>query len=185
MRRLVDDLIELSQLESGQAVMRREPVDLDDLLRHCARRFDWQLRESGAALRLDLGALPAFQGDGQRLEHVFTNLIDNAVRHTPKGGAITVRAQAENGRVRVAVHNTGSYIPPQDQQRVFERFFQLDRNRPAGGGGAGLGLSIVSEVVQAHRGAVSVSSDRERGTEFVVELPLSGKPANGGNSKNT
>jgi signal transduction histidine kinase len=182
MRRLVDDLIELSRLESGQAVMERGEVDLEHLLRACAGRFDWQLRDSGADLRLELPPLPPLEGDERRLEQAFTNLIDNAVRHTPKGGTITVRAQAQNGVARVAVHNTGSYIPPDELPRVFERFFQTDRNRARGGtGGAGLGLAIASEVVQAHHGSISATSDRERGTEFLVTLPV--RPANGGGKR--
>jgi signal transduction histidine kinase len=177
MRQLVEDLIELSRIESGQIVMQREPVDLEHLLRDCARRFDWQLRDSGAGLQLELPQLPAIEGDGRRLEQAFSNLIENAVRHTPRGGAISVRASADNGVVRVAVHNTGSFIPPDELPRVFERFFQLERHRSRGGvGGAGLGLAIASEVVQAHRGDLSASSDRERGTEFVVTLPVTGKP---------
>jgi len=176
MRRLVDDLIELSRLESGQAVVEREPVDLANVLRGCARRFEWQLRESGAEMRLDLKALPSVQGDERRLEQAFANLIDNAVRHAPRGGTITVRAEAEDGVVRVAVHNTGSYIPPEELPRVFERFFQRDRNRSRGSAGAGLGLAIAREVVQAHLGSISASSDRKQGTEFVVTLPLAMLP---------
>ena len=174
MRRLVEDLIELSRLESGQAVMQHEPIDLAELLRVCAGRFDWQLRESGATVRLDIEPLPPMSGDGRRLEQAFTNLIDNAVRHTPQGGEITVRARVQDGLVSTAVHNTGSYIPPEDLPRLFERFYQLDRSRSSGpgGAGAGLGLAIAREVVQAHRGEIRASSDRERGTEFVVTLPF-------------
>ena len=169
MRRLVEDLIELSRLESGQAVVRREPVDLAQLLEACAGRCDWQLRDSGAALRLDLGPIPPVAGDERRLEQAFTNLIDNAVRHTPAGGVITVSAQREGNDIRIAVHNTGSYIPPEELPRVFERFYQLDRNRSTNG--AGLGLAIVSEVVQAHGGRAHATSSLEAGTEFVVTLP--------------
>ena len=172
MRHLVDDLIELSKLESGQTVMERERLDLGDLLRVCARRFEWQVRDRGATLQVEAGSLPPVEGDERRLEEAFSNLIDNAVRHTPAGGVIDVRALAENGAVRVAIHNTGSYIPPDELPRIFERFFQLDRHRARGAGGAGLGLAIASEVVQAHRGSISATSDRDQGTEFVVSLPL-------------
>jgi signal transduction histidine kinase len=171
MRRLVDDLIELSRLESGQVVMQHEPIDLPELLRGCAERFEWQLKEAGADLQLELPGLPALNGDGRRLEQVFSNLIDNAVRHTPEGGHITVSAAANNGTVRVAVRNTGSYIPPEELSRVFERFFQHDPARTRGNGGVGLGLAIATEVVQAHRGSISASSDETSGTEFVVTLP--------------
>ena len=172
MRQLVDDLIDLSRLESGEIVMQREAIDLEELLRGCASRFEWQLRDLGAQMRLELPALPNIEGDGRRLEQVFSNLIDNAVRHAGAEGEVTVSAAAQDGVVRVAVHNTGSYIPPDELTRVFERFFQIDRNRARQGGGAGLGLAIANEVVQAHAGTIGATSDRERGTEFVVTLPL-------------
>jgi two-component system sensor histidine kinase ResE len=173
MRQLIDDLLELSRLESGQAVVQREPVDLEHLLRDCAKRFEWQLRESAMEMRLDVPALPSVHGDERRLEQAFANLIDNAVRHTPQGGAVSVRAEAQNGLVRVAVHNTGSYIPPEELPRVFERFYQVARHRSRGtAGGGGLGLAIANEVVQAHRGSIAATSDRDAGTEFVVTLPL-------------
>jgi signal transduction histidine kinase len=172
MRRLVDDLIELSRIETGQAVMQREPIDLAELLRACAGRFEWQLRESGTHLDVDVPALPQIDGDGRRLEQAFTNLIDNALRHTGKDGSVALRAEANNGVVRVSVRNTGSYIPPEELSRIFERFYQVDRNRARHGGGAGLGLAIATEVVQAHAGTIAATSDRESGTEFVVTLPL-------------
>ncbi|MDP3768393.1 MAG: ATP-binding protein, partial [Dehalococcoidia bacterium] len=89
------------------------------------------------------------------------------------------RAGARNGAVRVVVHNTGSYISPEELPRVFERFFQLDRNRARGAGGAGLGLAIAREVVQAHKGAVRAESDPKAGTEFVVTLPAAASPPAG------
>ncbi|MGB2693633.1 MAG: HAMP domain-containing sensor histidine kinase [Dehalococcoidia bacterium] len=172
MRRLVEDLIDLSRLESGQAVIQRDAIDLEEVLRVCVRRFEWRARESGSTIRLEVASLPSFEGDGGRLEQAFSNLIDNAVRHTPRGGTIAVRTWVENGAARVAVHNTGSYIPPEELSRIFERFYQLDRNRPRGSGRAGLGLAIAFEIVQAHQGAIEVSSDEQRGTEFVATLPL-------------
>lgn len=173
MRRLVDDLIELSRLESGQAIVQREPVDLGSLLQTCASRFEWQLKESGAEIDLDLDPLSPLTGDERRLEQAFSNLIDNAVRHVPSGGKISVRAEAQNGAARVTVHNTGSFIPKEDLRRVFERFYQMGGHRSrVSGGAAGLGLTIANEVVQAHNGTIEASSDREQGTSFVVTLPL-------------
>ncbi len=178
MRRLIEDLIELSRLESGQATLQCEPVDLEDLLATCVRRVERRLADSETDIDLDVPKLPRIEADGRRLEHVFTNLINNAVEHADNGCAITVRAEAHNGGVRVAVHNTGSYIPGEELSRVFERFFQLDRNRSASG--SGLGLAIVSEVVQAHGGSIHAESRQGEGTEFVVELPLK-PPVNGRN----
>jgi signal transduction histidine kinase len=171
MRELVDDLIDLSRLESGQAVLERGTVDLGELLRGLGRRFERQARARDVTLTLDLAESATMAGDGRRLEQVFSNLIDNAVRHTPAKGVTTVRSQLAAGAVRVSVSNTGSFIPAEDLDRVFERFFQLDRNRSSGNGGAGLGLAIAREVVQAHHGTIEAHSDRERGTDFVVTLP--------------
>ena len=155
--------------------MQREAVDIEDLLATCTRRVERQLADSETDIKLDVTKLPRIEGDCRRLEQVFTNLIDNAVRHAQDGCDITVRAEAQDGHVRVGVHNTGSYIPEEELSRVFERFFQLDRNRSASG--SGLGLAIVSEVVQAHGGRIYAKSNRDEGTEFVVELPLA--PVNG------
>lgn len=178
MRRLIDDLIELSRLESGQATLQREAIDLEDMLATCVQRVERQLADSETDIRLDVAKLPRIEGDGRRLEQVFTNLLNNAVEHAEHGCAITVRAEAVNDGVRVGVHNTGSFIPEEETSRVFERFFQLDRNRSASG--SGLGLAIVSEVVQAHGGRIYAKSNRDEGTEFVVELPVK-PPINGRN----
>jgi signal transduction histidine kinase len=159
--------------------MQYDTVDLGGVLENCGRRFERQAKERGVDLRLEPAALPALDGDERRLEQVFNNLIDNAVRHTPEGGKVTVHAGARNGHVRVAVQNSGSYIAAGDLERVFERFFQLDRNRSRTTGGAGLGLAIAKEVVHAHRGEISASSDRKQGTEFVVTLPITVPSGNG------
>lgn len=177
MRRLVDDLLELSRLESGQVTMSRGPVDFGGLLTAAVRRAARWADEKGVTLATDLAALPALQGDEIRLEQVVTNLLENAVKHTPAGGRIDVRSRAAvatgssgTPRVILEVRNTGSYIPPEDLPRVWERFYQLDRSRA--GAGSGLGLAIVAETVQAHLGSASVESDPSTGTTFTVVLPV-------------
>jgi signal transduction histidine kinase len=172
MRGLVDDLLLLSQIESGQAVMEHSHVDLHALLERTLERFQWALRDGDIRSGIRIEQVPAVHGDQRRLEQVFSNLLQNAVRHTPAGGEITVRATTErDGRVCVSVHNTGSYIPPEDLPRVFERFFQVDRARARKGGSSGLGLAIVAEIVEAHGGSVSAKSDERTGTEFIITLP--------------
>ncbi len=176
MRGLVDDLLLLSQIESGQVEMQHAHVDLRALLENTLERFQWELRDGEIQSGISIDRLPEVHGDARRLEQVFSNLLQNAVRHTPAGGAVTVRARVgRDGSVSVGVHNTGSFIPPGDLPRVFERFFQVDRARARKGGSSGLGLAIVSEIVEAHGGAIRAASDAATGTEFTITLP----PANG------
>jgi signal transduction histidine kinase len=155
--------------------MQHRHVDLQGILERTLERFQWELRDGDIRSGISMDRLPIVHGDERRLEQVFSNLLQNAVRHTPPGGSVTVRAVVErDGRVRIGVHNTGSFIPADDLTRVFERFFQVDRARARKGGSSGLGLAIVSEIVEAHGGTVSATSDERTGTEFVVTLP----PAN-------
>jgi signal transduction histidine kinase len=172
MRALVDDLLLLSQLESGQVAMQHAHVDLAALLERTLERFQWALRDAGIQYGLHCANVPRVHGDERRLEQVFSNLIENAVRHTPPGGTVTVTAASlADGSVQASVHNTGSFIPPEDLPRVFERFFQVDRARARKGGSSGLGLSIVSEIVEAHGGRVRAESTARYGTKFIVTLP--------------
>ena len=172
MRALVDDLLLLSQIESGQVEMEHAHVDLSALLERMLARFQWAIRGARIKSGLSVGHVPLVHGDERRLEQVFSNLIDNAVRHTPPDGTINVTAEVQrNGYVSVGVHNSGSVIPEEDLPRVFERFFQVDRARARKGGSSGLGLAIVAEIVEAHGGTVRAVSGADRGTEFIVTLP--------------
>ncbi len=172
MRALVDDLLLLSQIESGQAAMEHAHVDLGSLLERTLERFQWALRNAGITAGMNIDWLPAIHGDERRLERVFSNLVENAVRHTPRDGTITISAISKRGgELSIGVHNTGSFIAPEDLPRVFERFFQVDRARARKGGSSGLGLSIVAEIVEAHGGRVQAVSDAGRGTEFIVTFP--------------
>ncbi len=172
MRELVDDLLLLSQIESGQATMDHQHVELKPLLERTVERFQWAMRDGGIESGLHIDSMPAVHGDERRLEQVFSNLMQNAVRHTPTGGIITVSAHVlRGGHISIGVHNTGSVIPKEDLPRVFERFFQVDRARARRGGSSGLGLSIVAEIVEAHGGTVRAISSASGGTEFIVILP--------------
>src|SRR5581483_10539029 len=173
MRRLVNDLLYLSQIESGQAALDRQPVDVGALLDAAAERVQWQLADEAKTLRVDSApALPVMPLDPLRMEQVLANLIDNAIRFTPAGGAITLSATpAPDGGVQIQVHNTGSYIPPEEQARIFERFYQVDRSRRRNGHNGGLGLAIAAQIVAAHGGSIAVQSAREDGTTFSVNLP--------------
>lgn len=174
MRTLVDELLELSRIEAGQAALQIEPLQLEELLQATLERFRRRAEEKGIEMRLQVNDLPRCEGDGRALEQVFSNLVDNAVRHTPDDGLISVEAKVVNGSVRVSVRNSGSLIPPEHLPHLFERFYQVNGSG-ADEGHTGLGLAIASEVVQAHGGEITVTSSQQEGTEFTVALPLSRK----------
>jgi|CXWL01.1.fsa_nt_gi signal transduction histidine kinase len=172
MRGLVDDLLLLSQIESGQASMEHKRIDLAQILTHTMERFQWAIRDAGIQSGVSLERMPDVIGDARRLEQVFSNLLQNAVRHTPPGGLINISGTiVSGGHISISVHNTGSLISSEDLPRVFERFFQVDRARTRKAGSSGLGLSIVQEIVEAHGGTIRAVSSEERGTEFIVVFP--------------
>ncbi|HEY8477546.1 MAG TPA: ATP-binding protein, partial [Chloroflexota bacterium] len=169
MRRLVEDLLLLSKLEAGQLVLSREPVDLAELARVCVRRVEPQAATQDVRVAVEAHPTPPLVGDAHRLEQVLDNLLDNALKHTPSGGTVTVRVAPKGDRTLLSVHNTGSYIPSEEIERIFERFYQVERSRAKGG--SGLGLAIAREIVQAHGGEISAWSSLDEGTTITVLLP--------------
>jgi signal transduction histidine kinase len=129
---------------------------------------------AGISLQMALPPqLPPLLGDGDRLAQVFGNLVDNALKFTPRGGTVTMRAQQDRAEIQVSVNDSGIGIPAAAIPHIFDRFYQADPAR-AGGlrHGSGLGLAIAREIVTAHGGRISVRSAEGRGTGFVVHLPL-------------
>ena len=193
MRRLVEGLLDLARIESGQVVMAQETVDLGHVLGDCVDKLALRAQEGGITLSLDVPDLPPVLGDGDRLAQVITNLLDNALKHTPSGGRVTVEAEevreAQALRaiepaldsavslpaVVVTVSDTGCGIPPEELSRIFERFYQVDKSRASGKSGVGLGLAIAQEIVAAHGGRIAVQSVAGVGTKFIVALPVSGR----------
>ena len=174
MHRMVLDLLDLARLDAGTADLKMGPVDMGALLRSTIEKFELQAREAGISLGLDAGELPILIGDGDRLAQVLTNLVDNAIKHTPTGGRVNLQAAAVNLEMEINVSDTGRGISQIDQQHIFDRFYQVDPSRSGGGShGAGLGLAIVKEIIQAHGGRISVRSQEGRGSIFSVRLPLS------------
>jgi signal transduction histidine kinase len=173
MRRLVEDLLLLSRVEARDREPSREPVDLAALLDTLAQRVRPLVHERGQTLELRLPDHLVTTGNAMQLEHLFKNLLDNAVKHAPAGAAITVRASSDPTGVSVAVHNTGSVIAPEDRPHVFERFYRADKSRSRTVGavaGSGLGLAIAQEVAQRHGGAITLESAPQTGTTFTVTL---------------
>jgi signal transduction histidine kinase len=188
MRRLVEDLLELSKIESGQVRLDLGPCELEALAHQAAERAERRAEDQGVEMALAIDEAPLVRADGRWVERAVDNVLDNALKHTPAGGKMTIatgtmtvptgaRVMSPVGRRTggygyIAVHNTGSFIPPGDQPRVFERFYQLDKARSTAGTGSGLGLAIAQEIVQAHGGWIHVQSSRAGGTEFAILLPL-------------
>jgi two-component system sensor histidine kinase BaeS len=173
--RLVEDLRTLSLAESGQLALVREPIDVAELLADVQTSFSGQAEAAGIELRVqvDQGATPiTFVGDVGRLDQVLGNLLGNALRHTPQGGTICVRAESLHGGVRLTVSDTGVGIPPEDLPAIFDRFWKGDKARSHGSAaGSGLGLAIVQQLVHAHGGRISVESEVGKGTTFTIDLP--------------
>jgi two-component system phosphate regulon sensor histidine kinase PhoR len=180
MTRMVEQLLDLSRIESGQVAMARNPVQVEPLLRACVEQLSPVAQEKGVLLACDCPPVPPLPGDGDRLAQVVTNLLDNALQHTPAGGKVTATAQvvAESSApgaprfVEVAVTDTGEGIPADELERVFERFYQVDKSRARTRAGAGLGLAISRGIVEAHGGRIWAESVVGLGTRFVVRLPL-------------
>ena len=174
MRRLVEDLLELSRIESGQERLEAADVDLAQLARRARERAARDAAEGGIELILRIGAAPTVRGDWRRLERALDNLLGNAIKHTPPDGVVTlavgVTGPASHAVVRV--HNTGSLIPAEDLPRLFERFYQVDKSRVGAAEGSGLGLAIAREIIQAHGGRIDAESSPAGGTEFSILLPL-------------
>jgi two-component system sensor histidine kinase BaeS len=168
---LVSDLQELAQAEAGQLRLDRSQLDAADLARsvvaaHGARAVTQQVRLTVTAADRCL-----VDGDHRRLRQVLTNLVENALRHTPPQGEITVSARSRGGWVEVAVADTGTGIAAEHLDRIFDRFFRADPSRHRSTGGSGLGLAITRELVHAHGGQIRVQSEVGRGTVFTVALP--------------
>jgi signal transduction histidine kinase len=177
LRRLVEDLTELSQLESGRWRLERRPVQVVDVIAAVDATLRPQFECKGVGLNVWVAeGLPPVPGDADRLGQVLTNLLANALRFTPPGGRVTVEAWGDHDAVRLAVSDTGSGIAPADLPHVFERFYRADRSRTQMTGGSGIGLAIVKHVMEAHGGTIAVQSTLGRGSRFEVGLPL-GAPA--------
>jgi signal transduction histidine kinase len=168
--RLVEELLDLSRLESGQVSMAREPVDLAELLGHVEEVFALRSEESGVRLDVSRPAGLRIRGDFDRLEQVLNNLLDNAFRHTPAGGAVRLAARpGPPGFVQVSVADTGKGIAPEDLPHLFDRFYRAGNGRNTKG--YGLGLAITREIVRAHGGEIAATSEAGKGTVFTFTLP--------------
>ena len=173
---LVNDLLDISRFETGKTELDLRPLDLTQLIEQVVHGH-LQGRIQHEQKSLDLAteytpSLPLVQGDHARVTQILNNLLDNAFNYTPAGGSITVRARANNRFVYVSIIDTGIGITPENQQKVFERFFRAGHNEVQAVAGTGLGLSIVQSLVQMHGGTLELHSEPEKGSTFTFSLPV-------------
>ncbi len=166
---LLDDFLNLQRLEEGRLQLENQTVDMATLLREQAQLFSAESDRHKLELRLDERQLPV-RGDPDRLAQVVGNLLSNAIKYSPSGGLVEIVGERENGTVRISVRDEGLGIPPDQQERIFTKFFR--GNAAASGiAGSGLGLAFARAVVEAHGGEISFSSETGKGTVFRIELP--------------
>ena len=176
LRRLVDDLHEVSRAEERQLDLRVVEVEPRSLVEAAARSAAPAYEAKGVELeRVAESRLPSVEVDPDRIEEVLANLLENALRHTPRGGCVEVRAERRGSRVLLSVTDSGEGIEPEHVERVFERFFRSDPARSRVTGGSGIGLTISRAIVEAHGGSLLAESDGPgRGAKFVLTLPAGG-----------
>lgn len=175
MIRLVTDLLHLSRLDSKQAVLSKEPTDIQTMLEDVADRFSFQLKQRSIEISIvKESAMKPVRLDADQIDQVLDNLVSNAIKYTPDGGVIEISVKKLNiDWIEISVEDTGIGIPKKDLSRIFERFYRVDKARSRGMGGTGLGLSIAREIVKAHGGMISLQSDTNQGTKVSFTLPAS------------
>lgn len=170
--RIVESLFALAKLQAGEAQARWDRFDLARLAAGTAEQMCLLAEDKEISISCDAPHHVAVEGDSARLKQVVVNLLDNAIKYTPQGGAVTLKVGESSGKAVLEVADNGIGIPAAEQPHVFERFFRVDKARSRDFGGAGLGLAIVQSICAAHGGQVAVQSTEGCGSRFRVELPL-------------
>ncbi|MCR8642978.1 cell wall metabolism sensor histidine kinase WalK [Paenibacillus sp. N1-5-1-14] len=177
MIRLVTDLLHLSRLDSKQAVIVKEHVEVSEMLDELVDRFSFQLRQRHIRITSKVDPkLGAVEIDRDKIDQVLDNLVSNSIKYTGDEGIITASAYIiDEHWMGISITDTGMGIPKKDLSRIFERFYRVDKARSRNMGGTGLGLSIAREIVRAHGGAISLESELNQGTKVTFTLPLESK----------
>lgn len=172
--RLIDDLLDLAVMESKSPRFNTSKINVNEEIEKAAAILGPAIKKRNLQTFFELDKkLPAIEADRDRLQQVFVNLIDNAIKFNVESGKITVKTALCGNEVEITVEDTGAGIPASDLPRVFERFYRVDKARTKDSGGTGLGLSIVKHIIEAHKGRVSCTSRPGQGSSFKATLPLS------------
>jgi heavy metal sensor kinase len=170
--RIVEGLLLVSRLEAGEAQMKRASIDLGELVTSTTEQMELLSKDKLLTLKYEISDHIMVEGDELRLRQVVVNLIDNAIKYTPEGGAISLKVRSSPGIAILEVIDTGMGISPAALPQVFNRFFRAEEAKSGRMHGSGLGLAIVQSITEAHGGHVYVESNENRGTKFRIELPL-------------
>ena len=170
MIRLVEDILHLSRLDSGALYGDREEIELSALAREAALRFEPTAEKKDVSISVS-GENVCITASRRMTDEIISNLIDNAVKYNRDGGSVQVKLSNERNKAVITVQDSGIGISQEDQQRIFERFFRVDKSRSKATGGTGLGLSIVKHAVQRMGGSIHVDSTPDVGTKITVSLP--------------
>ena len=174
---IASDLLVLSELESGETDTQDsrkgyEEIDIKETILRSVGSLDSLFSKNRVGLSLQIeDGMPAYRANRFLIERMIINLVENSAKYTPENGSVSVSASAQNGALRIEVEDNGIGIPPEHHERIFERFYRVDKNRSREIGGTGLGLSIVKHIVIQHGGTVNLRSSEGEGSTFTVELP--------------
>ncbi|MBM7694848.1 two-component system sensor histidine kinase ResE [Peribacillus deserti] len=173
MGRLVNDLLDLARMEAGHISLNYEKVSIAPYLKRVVYKFQGLAKEKDIEITVEITEPETeYSFDPDKIEQVLTNLIDNAIRHTPEGGAVKIVQSGDAHRgLMIKVQDSGSGIPKEDLPFVFERFYKADKDRTRGRSGTGLGLAIAQNIIRSHDGKISVTSELEKGTTFYINIP--------------
>ena len=171
MRELIDDLMDLAQIESGAVELRKEDLSLTELVREVARDLASAAASREIRIAVDANGDIPVAADRRRLGQIIRNLLDNAVKFSRDGATVRVYAGRDGGGAFFSIVDEGPGIPRAEQEKIFQRFYQIDRSRSKTRPGTGLGLAIVKHLVQLHGGRIDLESEVGRGSTFRVQLP--------------
>ena len=170
--KLVDDLYELSLADVGALTYRKQPLEVQEILGHSAAMYQERCHGAGLMLRVNLAKEPMrVSADPQRLQQLFGNLLENAVRYTDAGGDIRIEGGIEHEQILLTVSNSGPGVSDEQLAHLFERFYRGDTSRSRASGGAGLGLAICSSIAQAHGGTLTAEHSPLGGLKLTLRLP--------------
>lgn len=172
LKTIIDNLLTLGKADHGVFDLKLEEVHLDEVIQELYDDCSMLAESKHITVQLKKSEQITIVGDKGRLRQLFLNLVDNAIKYTPEGGHVSISIERQNGTAKVSVEDTGIGIPEQDTERIFDRFYRVDKARSREMGGTGLGLSIAKWIAEIHRGSITVKSEPNRGSTFTVTLPV-------------